>query len=65
MNSKNTTETTYEDFVSNLYNIKVKRDIVDLFSLIYSKEFIHSDKTGPVSSWSDYVANYRKKIWQE
>ena len=31
----------------------------------YSKEFIHSDKTGPVSSWSDYVANYRKKIWQE
>ena len=46
MNSKNTTETTYEDFVSNLYDIKVKRDIVDLFSLIYSKEFIHSTRHG-------------------
>ena len=65
MNSKNTTSTTYEDFISNLYDLKVKRDIVDLFSLIYSKEFVHSKKTGPISSWSDYVMNYRNKIWQE
>ncbi len=62
MNSKNTTTTTYEGFISDLFDIKVKRDIVDLFSLIYSKEFVHSKKTGPISSWSDYVMNYRNKI---
>ncbi len=65
INSKNTTNTTYDDFISDLYDIKVKRDIVDLFSLIYSKDFVHSNRTGPISSWSDYVVSYRSKIWQE
>ncbi len=43
-------------------NVKIKRDVVDLFSLIYSKEFIPSRKTGPNSSWSDFVEIYRKGL---
>ena len=43
-------------------NVKIKRDVVDLFSLIYSKEFIPSRETGPNSSWSDFVEIYRKGL---
>ena len=65
MNNRDDIEITYGELISDLHDLKVKRDIVDLFSLIYSKDFIHSDKTGPNSSWSDYVRHYRNKIWQE
>jgi hypothetical protein len=46
----------------NIDNVKIKRDVVDLFSLIYSKEFIPSGTTGPNSSWSDFVEIYRKRL---
>ena len=55
----------YNDLIDDLYELKIKRDIVDLFSLIYSKEFIPSTETGPFSSWTDYVESYRKELWQE
>jgi len=42
-----------------IYDIKIKRDIVDLFSLIYSKDFISSSETGIDSSWSEFVECYR------
>lgn len=51
-----------EDIQNDIYNIKVKRDVVDLFSLIYSKEFISSSKTGIESHWSEFVEYYRKGI---
>jgi len=47
----------------NIDDVKIKRDVIDLFSLIYSKGFIPSGLTGPNSSWSDFVNCYRKKIW--
>jgi len=46
----------------NIDDVKIKRDVVDLFSLIYSKKFISSEITGPSSSWSDFVNCYRKKL---
>jgi hypothetical protein len=46
----------------NIDDVKIKRDVIDLFSLIYSKGFIPSDLTGPNSSWSDFVEIYRKNI---
>ena len=46
----------------DIYNIKIKRDMVDLFSLIYSKEFIPSTETGIESYWSEFVKCYRKGI---
>ncbi len=49
-------------YIEDLYDTKVLRDIVDIFSLIHSKEFISSDKTGPHSSWSEFVEVYRKNI---
>ena len=49
----------YDDVVEDLYDIKTKRDIVDLFCLIHSKELIESFKTGPFSSWTDFVLSYR------
>jgi|TARA_Y100001938_G_scaffold68865_1_gene95584 hypothetical protein len=55
----------YDDLNSDLYELKLKRDVVDLFSLIYSKELIESFKTGPFSSWTDYVLSYRENICQE
>ena len=47
------------NILDSRYNIKVKRDVVDLFSLIYSKEFISSTATGINSSWSEFVECYR------
>lgn len=55
----------YDDLNGDLYKLKLKRDVVDLFSLIYSKELIESFKTGPFSSWTDYVLSYRDNICQE
>ena len=49
-------------YIEDLYDTKVLRDVVDIFSLIHSKEFISSDKTGPHSSWSEFVEVYRKNI---
>jgi len=46
----------------NIDDVKIKRDVVDLFSLIYSKKFIPSEITGPNSSWSEFVEVYRKKL---
>jgi len=54
MNEKSVTEIQY------LYDKKTLRDIVDIFSLIYSLKFIPSKRTGPESSWSDFVEIYRK-----
>jgi hypothetical protein len=54
MNEKSVTEIQY------LYDKKTLRDIVDIFSLIYSLKFIPSKITGPESSWSDFVEIYRK-----
>jgi len=56
----------YRDIISpvevdKIYDRKTQRDVVDLFSLIYSKEFISSRKTGMHSSWSEFVKIYRKK----
>jgi hypothetical protein len=60
--------------IQDLYDKKILRDIVDIFSLIYCKKFISSKKTGPQSSWSDFIHIYRKKysslqraswLWQE
>ena len=47
------------DTIDKLCELKIKRDVVDLFSLIYSKEFIHSMDTGPFSSFSRVVREYR------
>ena len=47
------------NILDSIYNIKIKRDVVDLFSLIYSKEFISSTATGINSSWSEFVECYR------
>ena len=47
--------------IEKLYEYKILRDVVDLFGLIYSREFISAGKTGPDSSWSDFVNIYRKK----
>ena len=44
------------------YERKTLRDVVDLFSLIYSKKFISSEITGPSSSWSEFVEIYRENI---
>jgi hypothetical protein len=54
MNEKSVTEIRY------LYDKKTLRDVVDIFSLIYSSKFIPSKRTGPESSWSDFVEIYRK-----
>jgi len=44
--------------VSNLvYFKKVLRDVVDLFSLMYCKDFIPA-----LSSWSVFVQFYRKEL---
>tara|TARA_A100001201_G_scaffold46007_1_gene46774 strand:- start:527 stop:1480 length:954 start_codon:yes stop_codon:yes gene_type:complete len=57
----------YEDTKSNLesieklYEYKILRDVIDLFGLIYSREFISAEHTGPDSSWSDFVYMYREK----
>jgi hypothetical protein len=48
--------------INKIYDGKSQRDVIDLFSLIYSKEFISSSKTGPYSSWSEFVEVYRKKL---
>tara|TARA_Y100000592_G_scaffold41232_1_gene65371 strand:- start:3016 stop:3909 length:894 start_codon:yes stop_codon:yes gene_type:complete len=45
--------------IDDIYNLKIKRDIVDLFSLIFSRKFIPSIETGIESSWSEFVENYR------
>ena len=55
------TNTSESSTIKDLCELKVKRDIVDLFSLIYSKEFIHSMKTGPFSSFSIFIMEYRKR----
>jgi len=47
--------------LDKLYETKILRDVVDLFGLIYSREFISAEKTGPDSTWSDFVYIYRKK----
>jgi len=47
--------------IQDLYDKKILRDIVDIFSLIFSKRFVNSKETGPQSSWSDFVHIYRKK----
>ena len=57
----------YEDMedklqpIEKLYEFKILRDVVDLFGLIYSREFISAEKTGPDSTWSDFVYIYREK----
>ena len=48
--------------IEKLYELRVKRDIIDLFSLIYSKEFIDSSVTGPFSSYSQFVKEHRIEI---
>jgi len=48
--------------IEKLYELRVKRDIIDLFSLIYSKEFIDSSLTGPFSSYSQFVKEHRIEI---
>jgi hypothetical protein len=48
--------------INKIYDVKFQRDVIDLFSLIYSKEFITSSKTGRYSSWSEFVEIYRKNI---
>ena len=50
------------DSLDNIYNTKIKRDVVDLFSLIYSREFIDSRESGILSMWSQFVLLYRKGI---
>jgi|TARA_Y100000310_G_scaffold158315_1_gene157747 hypothetical protein len=50
------------DAINNINEKKILRDVVDLFSLIYSREFIDSKETGPTSSWSEFVEIYRKKL---
>lgn len=44
-----------------IYDLKIKRDVIDLFSLIYSNLFIPSYKTGIHSRWSEFVECYRWK----
>ena len=57
----------YEDMedklkpIEKLYELKILRDVVDLFGLIYSSEFISAENTGPDSTWSDFVYEYREK----
>jgi hypothetical protein len=48
--------------IQDLYDKKILRDIVDIFSLIFSKRFVNSKETGPQSSWSDFVEIYRKGL---
>ena len=55
-------EEKHEDIEHEIYDIKIKRDVVDLFSLIYSRKFVPSIKTGVDSTWSDFVSHYRKRI---
>ena len=50
------------NILDSIYNIKIKRDVVDLFSLIYSREFIDSRESGILSMWSQFVLLYRKGI---
>lgn len=47
--------------IEKLYELKILRDVVDLFGLIYSSEFISAENTGPDSTWSDFVYEYREK----
>jgi len=49
--------------LDKIEDMKIRRDIVDLFSLIYcGGDFISSDNTGPGSSWSDFVSSYRYSL---
>ena len=48
--------------VDKIYDRKSQRDVVDLFSLIYSKEFVSATETGIDSTWSEFVKIYRKNI---
>ena len=55
----------FDKYSQSTEDVKIYRDCVDLFGLIYSKKFIKSEETGPGSSWSDFVSFYRQTIWQE
>jgi hypothetical protein len=55
----------FDKYAPSTEDLKIHRDCVDLFGLIYSKKFINSNETGPGSSWSDFVLFYRQTIWQE
>ena len=56
-------EHKHKDTQDEIYDTKIKRDVVDLFSLIYCGEkFISSENTGPQSAWSDFVVCYRRDI---
>ena len=56
-------EHKHKDTQDEIYDTKIKRDVVDLFSLIYcGKKFISSENTGPQSVWSDFVVCYRRDI---
>jgi len=55
----------FDKYAQSTEDVKIYRDCVDLFGLIYSKKFIKSVETGPESSWSDFVLFYRQTIWQE
>ena len=48
--------------LNEIEEMVILRNIIDVFGLIYSKEFISSSKTGPHSSWSEFVEIYRKKL---
>ena len=49
--------------LNEIEEMVILRNIIDVFGLIYSKEFISSSKTGPHSSWSEFVETYRENIW--
>ena len=56
-------EDEHENTLDKIEDMKIRRDIVDLFSLIYcGGDFISSDNTGPGSSWSDFVSSYRYNL---
>jgi|TARA_Y100000310_G_scaffold340718_1_gene437497 hypothetical protein len=56
-------EDEHYDTLDKIEDMKIRRDIVDLFSLIYcGGDFISSDNTGPGSSWSDFVSSYRYSL---
>ena len=52
----------FDKYAQSTTDVKIYRDCVDLFGLIYSKKFIDSRETGPQSSWSDFVNHYRQGI---
>ena len=55
-------EKSHKVGLDEIEDMVIKRNIIDLFALIYSKEFIPSTVTGPQSSWSEFVESYRKEL---